>query len=34
LINSAYNLTRVSKPLHQRAHDEDAPVEEVAMAGE
>jgi GH15 family glucan-1,4-alpha-glucosidase len=30
LINSAYNLTRVRKPVHQRAHDEHAPPEEVA----
>jgi GH15 family glucan-1,4-alpha-glucosidase len=34
LINSAYNLTRVSKPVHQRAHDEHAPAEAVAVAGE
>ena len=27
LINSAYNLTRLRKPLHQRAHDEHAPPE-------
>jgi GH15 family glucan-1,4-alpha-glucosidase len=25
LITSAYNLTRVTKPVHQRAHDEHAP---------
>ncbi len=25
LINSAYNLTRVRKPVHQRAQDEHAP---------
>ena len=25
LINSAYNLTRVCKPVHQRAQDEHAP---------
>ncbi len=25
LVNSAYNLTRVRKPVHQRAHDEHAP---------
>ena len=25
LINSAFNLTRVTKPVHQRAHDEHAP---------
>jgi GH15 family glucan-1,4-alpha-glucosidase len=30
LINSAYNLTRERKPLHQRAHDEHAPPEEMA----
>jgi GH15 family glucan-1,4-alpha-glucosidase len=29
LINSAYNLTRVRKPVHQRAQDEHAPPEEV-----
>ena len=28
LINSAYNLTRARKPLHQRAHDEHAPPED------
>jgi GH15 family glucan-1,4-alpha-glucosidase len=29
LINSAYNLTRVRKPLHQRAQDEHAPPQAV-----
>jgi GH15 family glucan-1,4-alpha-glucosidase len=29
LMNSAYNLTRVRKPVHQRAHDEHAPPEAV-----
>jgi GH15 family glucan-1,4-alpha-glucosidase len=28
LVNSAYNLTRERKPVHQRAHDEHAPPEE------
>jgi GH15 family glucan-1,4-alpha-glucosidase len=28
LVNSAYNLTRTRKPLHQRAHDEHAPPQE------
>jgi GH15 family glucan-1,4-alpha-glucosidase len=32
LINSAYNLTHEGKPLHQRAHDEHAPPEEMAGA--
>ena len=27
LVNSAYNLTRARKPVHQRAHDEHAPPE-------
>ena len=31
LINSAYNLTRARKPVHQRARDEHAPPEEVAV---
>jgi len=31
LINSAYNLTQVRKPAHQRARDEYAPPEEVAV---
>ncbi len=30
LVNSAYNLTRARKPVHQRAHDEHAPLEEHA----
>jgi GH15 family glucan-1,4-alpha-glucosidase len=30
LVNSAYNLTRERKPVHQRAHDESAPPEEHA----
>jgi GH15 family glucan-1,4-alpha-glucosidase len=34
LVNSAYNLTRERKPLHQRAQDEHAPPEELATAGE
>jgi GH15 family glucan-1,4-alpha-glucosidase len=34
LINSAYNLTMARKPLHQRAHDEHAPPEEVAAAAD
>ena len=29
LINSAYNLTRAEKPVHQRAEDENAPEEVV-----
>ncbi len=32
LINSAYNLTRARKPVHQRAHDEHAPPEEAMPA--
>jgi GH15 family glucan-1,4-alpha-glucosidase len=32
LINSAYNLTGERKPLHQRAQDEHAPHEEMAVA--
>ncbi len=32
LINSAYNLTHERKPVHQRAHDEHAPPEEMAAA--
>jgi GH15 family glucan-1,4-alpha-glucosidase len=32
LINSAYNLTRKRKPVHQRAQDEHAPPEEHAAA--
>jgi GH15 family glucan-1,4-alpha-glucosidase len=34
LINSAYNLTRTAKPLHQRAHDEHAPPEELTAAAD
>jgi GH15 family glucan-1,4-alpha-glucosidase len=34
LINSAYNLTRTSKPLHQRAQDEHAPPEELTAAAD
>jgi GH15 family glucan-1,4-alpha-glucosidase len=34
LINSAYNLTRTAKPLHQRAHDEHAPPEELTVAAD
>ena len=34
LINSAYNLTRTRKPVHQRAQDEHAPPEEVATAAD
>jgi GH15 family glucan-1,4-alpha-glucosidase len=30
LINSAYNLTRATKPVHQRSKDEHAPPEELA----
>jgi GH15 family glucan-1,4-alpha-glucosidase len=30
LINSAYNLTQARKPVHQRAHDEHAPPQEIA----
>jgi GH15 family glucan-1,4-alpha-glucosidase len=29
LINSAYNLTRTRTPVHQRANDEQAPLEEM-----
>ena len=32
LVNSAYNLTRKRKPLHQRARDEHAPPEEHAAS--
>jgi GH15 family glucan-1,4-alpha-glucosidase len=32
LINSAYNLTRARKPVHQRSQNEHAPPEEVATA--
>ena len=34
LVNSAYNLTRAHKPLHQRAHDEHAPPEAVRETAE
>jgi len=34
LVNSAYNLTLARKPLHQRAHDEHAPPEDVAVAAD
>jgi GH15 family glucan-1,4-alpha-glucosidase len=34
LVNSAYNLTRERKPVHQRAHDEHAPPEEHAAPEE
>ena len=34
LINSAYNLTRARKPVHQRAHDEHAPPEAVRETAE
>jgi GH15 family glucan-1,4-alpha-glucosidase len=34
LINSAYNLTRTRKPLHQRAQDEHAPPEELIVAAD
>jgi GH15 family glucan-1,4-alpha-glucosidase len=34
LINSAYNLTRTRKPLHQRAQDEHAPPEELTAAAD
>jgi GH15 family glucan-1,4-alpha-glucosidase len=34
LINSAYNLTRTAKPLHQRAQDEHAPPEELTAAAD
>jgi GH15 family glucan-1,4-alpha-glucosidase len=34
LINSAYNLTRTVKPLHQRAQDEHAPPEELTAAAD
>jgi GH15 family glucan-1,4-alpha-glucosidase len=32
LINSAYNLTRSRKPLHERAHDDDRPAESAEPA--
>jgi len=34
LVNSAYNLTQVRKPVHQRAHDEHAPPETADAPGE
>jgi GH15 family glucan-1,4-alpha-glucosidase len=34
LVNSAYNLTRERKPVHQRAHDEHAPPEEHLQSEE
>jgi GH15 family glucan-1,4-alpha-glucosidase len=34
LVNSAYNLTRTSKPVHHRAQDEHAPPEEAAAAAD
>jgi len=34
LVNSAYNLTRASKPVHRRAHDEHEPVVKVAAAAD
>jgi len=34
LVNSAYNLTRARKPVHQRAHDEHAPSEAVSEPAE
>jgi GH15 family glucan-1,4-alpha-glucosidase len=34
LINSAYNLTRVRKPVHQRAQEEHAPPEAVRAQGQ
>jgi len=34
LINSAYNLTRVRKPVHQRAQDEHAPPETAQAPAE
>jgi GH15 family glucan-1,4-alpha-glucosidase len=34
LINSAYNLTRTRKPVHQRAQDEHAPPEELGATVE
>ena len=34
LINSAYNLTRTRKPVHQRAHDEHAAPEPAAAPAE
>ena len=34
LVNSAYNLTQARKPVHQRAHAEHAPPEEVTTAAD
>ena len=34
LVNSAYNLTRTRKPVHQRAHDERAPPEPAEAPAE
>jgi GH15 family glucan-1,4-alpha-glucosidase len=34
LVNSAYNLTRTRKPVHQRAQDEHAPPEEATAAAD
>ena len=34
LVNSAYNLTRARKPVHQRAQDEHAPPEEATAAAD
>jgi GH15 family glucan-1,4-alpha-glucosidase len=34
LINSAYNLTGERKPLHLRAHEEDAPTAEMSAAAD
>jgi GH15 family glucan-1,4-alpha-glucosidase len=34
LVNSAYNLTETSKPVHHRAQDERAPPEEAAAAAD
>ena len=34
LVNSAYNLTKTSKPIHHRSQDEHAPPESVAAAAD
>jgi GH15 family glucan-1,4-alpha-glucosidase len=34
MVNSAYNLTRARKPLHQRAHDEHSPPETAEAPAE
>ena len=34
LINSAYNLTRETKPVHVRAHDEHVPPAEMSVAAD